>query len=402
MSERVTFTGHDGSQLVGRLHRPIHARGWAVFAHCFTCGKDLHAARRIAEALADAGIGVLRFDFTGLGQSEGDFADTTFTSNVTDIVAATDWLDANEGPVTLLVGHSLGGAAVLLAAAERPAIRAVATLGAPSDPAHASHLLDPVRATLETEGEATAVLAGRPFRVRRDLVEDLEAQRLEATLPELRGRSLLFLHSPHDTVVGVEHAGRLFRAARHPKSFVSLDGADHLLTSEADARYAGQVIAAWAERYATQAEPAHDDSERGTVEVQLGTEHYTTHIMAGPHHLLADEPKSVRGADLGPSPYDLLLASLGACTAMTLRMYADRKAWPLESVHVALTHRRTHAEDCRACETPDGKVQVIDRVVTIQGDELDAKQVERLLQIADRCPVHRTLHEPLEVHTRLA
>lgn len=405
--ERVVFPGAHGVDLVGRLHLPAgRPVAYAVFAHCFTCGKDVHAAVRVSRALAEQGIATLRFDFTGLGESEGDFAGTTFSSNVADLVAACDWLRREREAPRLLVGHSLGGAAVIAAAARAPEVRAVVTIGAPADPEHVRHLLAPARAELEARGEAEVSIGGRPFRIRTDLLDDLARHESAEAIAGL-GRALLILHAPGDRVVGVDHARRIYEAARHPKSFVSLDDADHLLSRAEDARWVAGLIAAWAVRYVGAAgdERAPEASTHGgdarEVVVRGGAQGYGQEILAGRHRLTADEPAELGGGDTGPTPYALLLAGLGACTSMTLRMYADRKGWPLEGVTVRLRHDKVHARDCADCETREGRIDVIDRVLEVQGP-LDAAQRTRLAEIADRCPVHRTLESEVRMTTRLA
>jgi putative redox protein len=401
--ERVEFPGSQGERLAARLDRPAGpARAFALFAHCFTCSKDVAAASRISRALAERGIGVLRFDFTGLGSSGGEFENTDFSSNVGDVVRAADWLRSEHGAPALLVGHSLGGAAVLAAAARIPEAVAVATLGAPAEPAHVERLFAPARDEIEREGRARVSIAGREFTIRRELLEDLAAQRLEPALAGLR-RALLVLHSPTDQIVGIENASRIFQAARHPKSFVSLDRADHLLSRREDAAYAADVIAAWASRYlpATELEAAPGAPQEGVVVEETGEGRFRQSVLAGPHRLVSDEPESMGGDDTGPTPYGLLLAALGACTSMTLRMYAERKGLPLERVRVRLRHEKIHASDCEQCETETGKLDRIDREIELTGD-LDPAVRQRLVEIADRCPVHRTLHSELWIETRLA
>jgi len=406
-SQRIDFKTSQGSLLAGKLDTPdTTPLAWAVFAHCFTCSKDSKAATYIARALAEAGFGVLRFDFTGLGGSGGDFANTNFSANVDDLVAAADWLRAEHGAPMLLIGHSLGGAAVLAAAHRVPDCVAVATLGAPFDPGHVTGQFADELKLIEAEGQATVELAGRSFAIRREFVENLAGQSLAKRIRELR-RSLLVLHSPIDRVVPVDNARQIFEAARHPKSFVSLDSADHLLDKPADARYAAGVIAAWARRYlpALEEENKAGDADAagsgGSVQVaERGTGMFTVAISAGRHTWLGDEPASVGGDDLGPSPYDMLTAALGACTAMTLRMYARQKKWPLENVRVVLKHSKVHASDCADCETRTGKIDRIEREVYIEGP-LDEDQRSRLLEIADKCPIHRTLHAEVEVITRI-
>jgi len=400
--ERVAFPGSQGGTLAARLDRPLGGeRATALFAHCFTCGKDLAAAARIARRLAERGIAVLRFDFTGLGHSEGEFAHTDFSSNVDDLVRAADWLREQGRPPDLLVGHSLGGAAVIAAAERIPEARGVAVVGAPADPAHVTRLFTAERQSLEERGEAEVELAGRRFRIRRELVEDLEAWRLEPRLAEL-GLPLLVLHAPRDEVVGIDNARRLFEAARHPKSFVALDGADHLLSRAGDARYAADVIAAWASRQLPEEpEPRWPRAESGEVVVEeTGEGRFAQAVAAGPHRLRGDEPPAVGGDDTGPTPYGLLLASLGTCTSMTLRMFADRKQIPLAGVRVRLRHEKIHARDCEACETASGRIDRIEREIELEGD-LDEATRQRLLEIADRCPVHRTLHGEVQIRSRL-
>ncbi|HEX5865071.1 MAG TPA: bifunctional alpha/beta hydrolase/OsmC family protein [Casimicrobiaceae bacterium] len=405
MSHAVSFPGAGGDALAARLDVPsaVPPRAYALFAHCFTCSKESKAATFISEALTDAGIAVLRFDFTGLGDSEGDFAATTFSSNVGDLVAAADWLRREHQAPAILVGHSLGGAAVLAAAETVPEAVAIATINAPSDPAHVANLFAGQHAEIDARGEAEVELAGRKFHVRREFLEDIAAQKLTAAIAALR-RALMVFHSPRDAVVGIEHASAIFIAARHPKSFVSLDDADHLLTKRADAQYVGAVLAAWASRYlpARAVDARSVDAPRDTVlvrETRAGK--FQQEIAIGPHRLLADEPTSAGGEDSGPSPYDLLTAALGACTAMTVRLYADLKKLPLERVRVNLRHDKIHATDCSECETREGQIDRIERVIDLEGPLDDAMRA-KLLEIANKCPVHRTLHSEVVIATRLA
>ena len=413
ISQRVSFSSTRGHALAARLDRAKGApRAYALFAHCFTCSKDLKAVSRISRALVDRGFAVLRFDFTGLGESEGDFAETNFSSNLDDLLRAAEFLRENHRAPELLIGHSLGGAAVLTIAREVPECRAVATLGAPSDTQHLRHTLLRSAPELAEADEAEVRLAGRPFRVRRQFLDDLAQDRVLRAVHKL-GRALLILHSPVDDVVDVDHARRIYEAALHPKSFVSLDKADHLLLSNpADARYAAEVLSAWASRYIPSEEPAASSEEAaaggdptpplapGEVQVTGGSS-FVNQVRAGRHQLQADEPESVGGTDTGPTPYDFLLAALGTCTNMTLRMYADRKGWSLEGSEVRLRHHKIHARDCEECESESGKVDRIDRTLEIRGD-LDDDQRARLVEIADRCPVHRTLTSETVIRTQLA
>lgn len=403
-SEKATFLGSGGDRLAARLDLPSgEPVAFALFAHCFTCSKDLAAATQISRRLVEQGYGVLRFDFTGLGSSEGEFANTNFSSNVEDLVLAAAWLRDQHDAPSLLVGHSLGGAAVLVAAGRVPEVTAVATIGAPFDPAHLTELFPPeTLARLDDSGEADVELAGRAFRVRRQLLEDLSAQHLTDALGE-PGRALLVFHAPLDTIVGIDNARRVFDAARHPKSFVSLDGADHLLTRRADATYVATVLAAWAGRYLPAASGGGErpgvPAEGVVVVEETGAGMFAQEIRAGHHTIGADEPIGV-GDDTGPTPYDLLLASLGACTSMTLRMYADRQGWPLERVSVTLTHDRSHADDCRDPERKPCIVDNISRSLELHGP-LSDEQRARLLEIAEKCPVHRTLHGDVRIRTRV-
>jgi uncharacterized OsmC-like protein/fermentation-respiration switch protein FrsA (DUF1100 family) len=399
-AERFDFPNAAGQRLAALLDCPDgKPRAYALFAHCFTCGKDVHAARRIAEGLKALGIAVLRFDFTGLGSSEGEFANTTFSSNVRDLVAAANHLRATRQAPALLIGHSLGGAAVLAAAGEIAEARAVVTIAAPSDPGHVTGLFREHVDAIRERGEVEVALAGRPFRISRDFVDDVAEQRLTERLAHLR-KALLIFHSPTDDTVGIDNATAIFTAARHPKSFVSLAGADHLLSRKSDAAYVANVIAAWAERYLDMA-PTVDataDSEGSVQVTETGMGKFQQMVSMGRHRFLADEPRSAGGLDSGPSPYDLLLAALGTCTAMTVRLYADHKSLPLDRVSVALTHAKIHAADCESCETKEGKIDRIDRTITFDG-QLDDAQRARLLEIADKCPVHRTLTSEIDIRT---
>ncbi len=404
MFEKLTFANQEGDSLAARLDSPADDEpvAYALFAHCFTCSKNLKAVGNISQALTRQGIAVLRFDFTGLGESEGDFSETNFSSNVGDLVAASRMLSERYEAPAILIGHSLGGAAVLKAAAEIPSARAVATIGAPYEPSHVAHLFDEAIDEIQGSGSAVVRLAGRPFEIKRQFISDLAAQDPEAHIHDL-GRALAVFHSPVDQTVGVENAALIFKAAKHPKSFISLDRADHLLTDETDSMYVGAVIAAWARKYigVPQEERKHPDPADNRVVARIGASGFRTDILANGHALVADEPRSVGGTNAGPTPYDLLVAALGACTAMTLRMYADRKKWPMSEVTVRLAHSKVHAEDCDCDVAADGKIEVIDREIDIVGD-LDREQRLRLLEIANRCPVHRTLDGEIVVKTKEA
>jgi putative redox protein len=400
-TERFTFPGHSGHDLAARLDLPDGPHlATALFAHCFTCGKDIAAARRISARLTGLGIAVLRFDFTGLGHSKGEFSNTDFTSNVEDLLAACDALGARGMAPSLLIGHSLGGAAVIKAAAQMPGIKAVATIGAPFDPAHVAQNFEQALPDIMEHGVAEVKLAGRPFRITQDFLDDIEQGSLTPALSGL-GAALLILHAPRDETVGIDNAAEIFLAAKHPKSFVTLDDADHLLTREDDAHYAADVIATWAKRYVPLDRPAPPPgAPEGVVRVsEADTQGLLQDIQSGPHHLLADEPESYGGSNMGLSPYGLLSAALGACTSMTLRMYARRKGWPLEHVKVDVTHDKVHGQDAGA--QTGAKIDRFRRSITVEGD-LGADQRRRLLQIADKCPVHRTLERANEIETELA
>jgi putative redox protein len=400
-SERFEFPNAAGEKLAAVLDLPAgDPKAFALFAHCFTCGKDIRAARYIAERLTAMGIAVLRFDFTGLGASEGEFANTTFSSNAADLVAAANHLRTMYRAPAVLIGHSLGGAAVLAAACEVAEARAVVTIGAPCDPSHVTHLFMGRIEDIRQQGEVEVELAGRPFRIKREFLDDIAEARLDQRIGSLR-KALLIFHAPTDQIVGIENAGHIFQAARHPKSFVSLDDADHLLSRKSDAVHVASVIAAWAERYLDM-QPADQavSASPGSVLVRETRQgKFQQSISIGRHHLIADEPANVGGLDSGPGPYDLLLAGLGACTSMTIRLYAEHKKLPLDRVSVRLSHDKIHAADCEDCEIKEGKIDQIERVIALEGT-LDDTQRARLMEIADKCPVHRTLESEIEIRTR--
>jgi len=398
-TKRVTFPGHDGGNLAARLDLPDGPHlATAIFAHCFTCSKDIPAARRIASRLSAMGIAVLRFDFTGLGHSEGEFSNTNFSSNIKDVRAAAHFLSASGMPPDLLIGHSLGGAAVLRTAGDIETVKAVATLGAPFDPGHVTHNFGGALEAIEKHGQAEVQLGGRPFTIRQSFVDDVNAANLAPAISGLK-RALLVLHAPRDEIVDIENASAIFQAAKHPKSFVTLDDADHLISDGEDAEYAAEVIAAWAGRYLDLRPPAPPPgAPEGIVRVsEADPKGFLQDVNAGPlHHALADEPLAYGGTNRGMTPYGFLAAGLGACTSMTIRMYARRKGWPLDHVWVDVSHDKLHVKDA---EAPNGdKVDTFKRVIHLTGD-LDQTQRDRLVEIADKCPVHKTLERTSKVIT---
>jgi len=402
-SLKVAFPGFRGDPLAARLELPLGPiRAYAIFAHCFTCSKDLFASRRIASELAMRGIAVLRFDFTGLGASGGEFRRTNFSTNVEDLRQAAKYLMAHFGPVELLIGHSLGGAAVLAVAPDLPEVRAVVTIGAPAETAHVissfgSHVPD-----IELKGEADVQLAGRRFAIQQQFLDDVRGQDLETKIRNL-GRALLVVHSPNDDIVGVDNAMRIFEVARHPKSFVSLDGADHLLTRHEDATFVAEVVSAWYGRHLARSNYAEATADDGGVVIRAsGVGRFQQVVEAGRHRFLADEPESYGGLDSGPSPYQLMSAALGVCTSMTLQLYAERKGWQLPPYTVEVRHTKVHAEDCLSCaEGRSGKIDQFVRWITFETDP-GATVTDKIAEIADKCSVHRTLEARSDVVTKVA
>lgn len=402
---RVTFPGYSGANLSARLDLPNGPiRAYGLFAHCFTCSKDLAAVRRIAAELARAGVALLRFDFTGLGSSEGEFSSTNFSSNVSDLVSAADYLRTHFEAPSVLIGHSLGGAAILLASKQIPETRAIVAIGAPADASHVLKLVSsPELSKIEGDGAADVRIGERTFKISRQFVEDVRRERLIQDIASLR-KPLLIMHAPRDEVVGIENATEIFLAAKHPKSFISLHAADHLLSDPADAAFAGQAIAGWLSRYVPADRPEVDDVHTDVRVMETGEGRFQNMVRAGRHRLFADEPEKVGGLDTGPTPYDFLSIALGGCTSMTLRLYAERRNLPLGRISVDVTHEKVHAVDCADCaagETPDAKIDRFTRIISVEcelTDELRAKIVE----IANKCPVHRTLESSSVVTTSVA
>ena len=396
-SKKVFFKNAEGLNLAAYLDFPIDGkpRAYALFAHGFTLTKHLKATTHINRALAAKGIAVLRFDFTGLAESEGDFADTNFSSNVSDIVSAARFLEDEYEAPEILIGHSLGGAAMFVAARDIPSAKAISTIGAPCDPSHIAHIFAGHEDELKRKGELEISIGGRKFRLKKQFLDNVQEAETCAAIHDLK-RALLIFHSPLDEIVDIKHAQRIYESARHPKSFVTLDRADHLLSKESDACYVGSVIATWADKYVPVRE-IEWDSGAHAVRVRTGSSYYTE-IKSGGHGLLADEPARLGGTDRGPTPYGLLISALGSCTSITLRMYADRKGWDVDEINVYLNHEKVHASDCEECPDSPHKIDHIERLIEVVGD-LDEKQRARLLEIADRCPVHRTLHDKVHITT---
>ena len=396
----LTFKNRNNMELSARLDLPTgKPKTYALFAHCFSCSKNIKAAYHISHSLAHKGIAVLRFDFTGIGDSEGQFEDTNFSSNVDDIVDASNYLvDHYESP-KILIGHSLGGTAVIKAAKSLKDLKAIVTIGSPFKPSHVEKIITNSGET-DKQMDYSIKLGNKTVKIKKQFLDDLKDSDINDDLSSLN-KALLVMHSPFDNVVSIDSASDIFLKAKHPKSFISLDNADHLLSEQSDSIYVGKLISEWASKYIDiNNEKEEILSKDNKVVVQTANNNLKTNIFVGRHHIVADEPKSVGGTDLGPNPYDYLLASLGSCTTMTLKMYANRKGWNLDSAKVILNHQKIYAKDCEECETEIGKIDYIEREIELLGD-LDKDQRNRLLEIADRCPVHRTLHSEIVVKTKL-
>ncbi len=399
-TSKITFKNKDGVDLKGSIELPENRapHNFVLFAHCFTCNKNFFAVKNISNALTKKGFGVLRFDFTGLGESEGDFEDSNFSGNVEDLIAAAAYLEENYKAPALLIGHSLGGAAVLFAAKLLSSVTAIATIGAPSNIGHVKNLLRDDLEKIQEKGVSAVNIGGRNFNIKKQFLDDLKDKDLKEIVSNLN-KSLLILHSPQDTIVGIKNAEEIYVAAKHPKSFISLDGADHLLGDKTDSGYAGDVIGSWAYRYIDIPEEANINNGLDVL-AHLGPEGFTTQIKAGKHDLIADEPEHVGGNDYGPNPYEFVSAGLAACTSMTIQMYAKRKGWAVESVDTRVNYGKEYAVDCEKCVEDGSKIDTFKRELKIEG-ELDEKQRARLLEIANKCPVHKTLHSETQIITSL-
>ncbi|AUC77211.1 bifunctional alpha/beta hydrolase/OsmC family protein [Olleya sp. Bg11-27] len=399
--QKINFTNAEGQQLIGRLELPInqHPHNFTIFAHCFTCNKNLSAVKNITRELTSNGFGVLRFDFTGLGESEGDFENTNFSGNVDDLISASNYLKENYTAPTLLIGHSLGGAAVIFAASKIDSVKAVATIGAPSNPKHVQNLIQSSVDEIKATGKANVSIGGRPFTIKKQFLDDIETKSLPDVAKNLR-KALLVMHSPQDTTVGIENAEEIYIAARHPKSFVTLDGADHLLMKKEDSVYVGSVIATWAKRYISIPKTDTISTTHQAVASLDAEDGFTTQMTVGSHTMMADEPTSFGGNDFGPSPYEFVSAGLSACTAMTVQMYVKRKGWDLQNIEVHTSHTKVAKPIAENGEQKEIKVDTFNREIKLKGN-LDEKQIQRILQIADKCPVHKTLHSEIQVVTTL-
>jgi len=399
--QKVSFKNRSGETLVGRLSLPAnqHPHNFVLFAHCFTCNKNFRAIRNISRALTTDGFGVLRFDFTGLGESEGEFSDSNFSGNVEDLLEAAEYLKQHFTSPTLIIGHSLGGAAAIIAAQKISSIRAIATIGAPSNPLHVKHIFKDDIETINDKGTSEVNIGGRSFTIKKQFLDDLKSQSFQETLKNI-GKSILILHSPQDKIVEIKNSEEIYIAAHHPKSFISLDGADHLLSNPQDATYTGEIIGKWSKRYLEMPEAIALETKQEVVASLDNADGFTTQMKLGSHYITADEPVSFGGNNFGPSPYELVSAGLSACTVMTIQMYAKRKKWPLENVEVHTSYKKLHAEDCRNCESSEAKIDTFQRAIKLTGN-LEEKQISRIMEIADKCPVHRTLKSEIKISTNL-
>ncbi|MDG5490292.1 bifunctional alpha/beta hydrolase/OsmC family protein [Psychroserpens sp. SPM9] len=402
-NERLKIENKKGLKLQAYLELPANQKPkhFAIFAHCFTCSSSLNAVKNISRALTQHGFGVVRFDFTGLGRSEGEFAESHFSANVDDLIAVNDFLKAEYQAPSLLVGHSLGGAAVLVAASKLDNVKAVATVGAPASVSHVKHLFSHGIEEIKDKGRVEVNIGGRPFKIDEAFVSDFDKTDLPSIVKALR-KPLLILHSPIDTIVGIKNAEKLYVSAHHPKSFISLDNADHLLSNTQDSLYVGDMIGSWVKRYfSTQDNTMLDTSgEQLVAHLDLKENHFTTTIQTAKHSFIADEPSSVGGDDFGPSPYDFLSAGLAACTVMTLKLYAERKQWDLQEVYAYITYSKKHSDDLMLDLEKPTRLDHLSKKLTFIGN-LDESQKQRLKEIASKCPVHKTLQSEVIIDTEL-
>ncbi len=398
---RIKIPNEEHKFLSARLELPVDKKphNFAIFAHCFTCNKDLHPVRNISRALTSNGFGVLRFDFTGLGESEGDFSETNFSSNISDLLIVAEYLKLNYKAPSVIIGHSLGGAAAIVGGSQIDSVKSIATIGAPSSVPHVKHLIEDSVDEINAKGYAKVFIGGRPFTMRKQFIDDLEKNDVKSILKSMN-KALLIIHSPQDTIVEIDNAAQLYHAAVHPKSFVSIDGADHLISRKEDSLYVGEVISSWTKRYIEIPQIAEVDSDFPVTGYLGSEERFTMSIKAGNHIITADEPVDVGGNDFGPTPYELLSASLASCTAMTLRHYAEHKGWDLQEVYVHIERNKNHINDCKDCENPNAKIDHFVKTIELIGDLTD-EQKERMLQIAEKCPVNKTLKSQVTTETRL-
>jgi len=391
--QELKFPNENGETLTAILEFPVTGKptSFALFAHCFTCSKNYNTATNISHQLANVNIATLRFDFTGLGENFTSQEVESFSKNINDLVTASKYLEENFGKPEILIGHSLGGTAAILASQHISSVKAIITIGAPADMDQISSLI------LKSENQASkdqVKVGDTPFIINKEFLEDLKNHRTKDILAKSRN-AMLIMHSPQDKVVSIDNATDLYTNSFHPKSFISLDGANHMLTDQKDSVYAGKVMASWLGKYLELETRLTLETEKQAV-VRTGKEKYYTEIKTGNHHLIADEPQHMHGQDLGPSPYDLLVSALGACTSMTLQMYAGRKEWDLQDVRVHVQHTKEHVQDSQSSK---GMMDKITRDIELFGD-LDEEQRKRLMEIANRCPVHRTLEGQVTIGTK--
>lgn len=402
-STKLKIKNRKGITLNANLELPANQKPnyYAIFAHCFTCSSSLSAVRNVSRALTQNGFAVLRFDFTGLGRSEGEFADSHFSANVDDLLDVHKYMEEYYQAPSLLVGHSLGGAAVLVAASKLETVKAVATVGAPSTVNHVKHLFSHQVEDSAEKGDVEVNIGGRPFVINQDFVEEFDKTDLPTIVKDLR-KPLLIMHAPFDKIVGIENAEQLYKKAHHPKSFVTLDNADHLLTKEEDSQYVGEIIGTWAKRYFPKAKNKmlSTEGEQLVGHLNIVENNFTTEIQTKNHAFIADEPASVGGSDFGPSPYEYLNAALAACTVMTLKMYAERKKWDLREVYVYISHSRKHSDDLNLVTEQPKYLDHISKKLKLIGD-LTTQQKDRLKEISSRCPVHKTIASEVIFETEI-